>query len=115
MQSPLRELFESFREKLIALDPSINEEILKQYIAYKSDSNFATVVSRNNELKIYLSIPFSKIKDSRNVCEDMEEVGHHGTGDTLVKLKSPSDLEYILGLVTQSFEYQVLGEYDEEE
>lgn len=115
LASPVRELFEAFREKILDLDKSVKEEILRRYIAYKADSNFANIIPRSDRLKIYLTIPFSKIRDSRDMCEDVKKVGHHGSGDVLVTLTSLDELDYIIDLVNQSLEYQILGEYEEDE
>jgi hypothetical protein len=38
--SPKRELFEAFRKELMALDPCVTEEFLKNYVAYRAETNF---------------------------------------------------------------------------
>ena len=44
--SPMRQLFETFRKEVLALNPCVSEEMLKLYVAYKAETNFVDVVAQ---------------------------------------------------------------------
>ena len=47
---------------------------------------------------------FDDIIDEREICEDMSNIGSWGTGNVQIKLRSDADVDYIMGLIKQSFE-----------
>lgn len=105
-----RELYEVFRKEVLNLDECVREEILKLYIAYKAETNFVDIVPQAKRLRLSLNIDFSEINDPRGICRDVKEVGHWGNGNVEVDLENREDLPYILGLVRQAFERQMIEE-----
>lgn len=106
-KSPLRELYEAFRREVLALDPSITEEFLKLYVAYKAETNFVDVVPRAKQLQLILNMKFSEIEDPKGMCKDVASLGRHGNGEVEVRLNNRDELPYVMGLVRQSFESQM--------
>jgi len=102
-----RELFEAFRAQVLALDPVVTEEFLKLYVAYKAETNFVDVVPQAKRLRLSLNMPFPDITDPRGMCRDVSGLGRWGNGDVEVGLESLEDLQYVIGLVRQSFEQQM--------
>lgn len=103
LTGPMLDLFELLRSRLLDLDPSVTEDILKLYIAYKTTTNFVDVVPQKNRLRLSLNLEFSEIDDPRGWCKDVSNVGRWGNGDVEVGLSSPGQLDYIMFLVHQSF------------
>lgn len=103
----MRHLFEAFRKKVLALDPCVTEEFLKLYVAYKAETNFVDVVPQAKRLRLSLNLPFAEISDPRCICKDITGMGRWGNGDIEVGLTSLEDLPYVMGLVRQSYEYQM--------
>src|SRR5690606_30937989 len=54
----MRELFEIFREDVLALDPCVSEEFLKLYVAYKAETNFVDIVPQKSRLRLSLNMQF---------------------------------------------------------
>jgi len=102
----LRDLFEAFRQAVLALDPCVSEEFKKFYVAYKAETNFVDVEPRVKRLRLTLNMPFSEIDDPKRMCKDVTGVGHMGNGDVDISLTSVEQLPYVIGLVRQSFERQ---------
>ena len=102
-----RELFDALRERVLALDPNVNEEILKVYIAFKAETNFADVIPQQARLKITLNINPHEVHDPRGICQDVSGVGRWGNGDTQVLFEDSADLPYVVGLIRQAFERQM--------
>jgi uncharacterized protein with ParB-like and HNH nuclease domain/predicted transport protein len=106
LQRPeIRLLFEEFRIQVLNLAESVTETFLKQYVAYKTDSNFVTVVPQAKRLRLSLSIPIAELDDPRALAKDTTGLGRWGTGDTEVHLDSSEDMAYVLGLVRQSLDW----------
>ncbi|MCZ8157671.1 MAG: DUF262 domain-containing protein [Leptospira sp.] len=105
----VRELFEAFRKEVLSLDPCVNEEFLKLYIAYKAETNFVDVVPQARQLRISLNMRFSEISDPKGLCRDITALGRWGNGDVEISLSGLEELPYVIGLVRQSLELQ-LGE-----
>lgn len=106
-EGDVRQLFESFRKAVLALDPCVTEEFLKRYVAYKAETNFADVVPQASRLRISLNTRFADIIDPRDLCKDVSGVGRWGNGDVEVGLSSMDDLPYVIGLVRQALELQL--------
>ena len=47
--SNTRHIFEEFRREVLAIDPCVSEEFLKQYVAYKAETNFVDAVPQQPE------------------------------------------------------------------
>ena len=105
--NPMRDLFESFRKEVLALDPCVTEEFLKLYVAYKAETNFVDVVPQAKRLRISLNVEFHEIEDPKKLCKDVTGIGRWGNGDVEVGLATLEELPYVLGLVRQSFEKQM--------
>jgi predicted transport protein len=97
-------LFVHLRKRILNLDSSVTEEILKQYIAYKSTTNFVDVVPKKTKLRLHLNMKFEEIDDPKGICEDVTGKGHWGNGDVKVNLKSSDEIDYVMSLIQQSFD-----------
>jgi predicted transport protein len=110
---PMRDLFEALRKEVLALDPCVNEEFLKLYVAYKAESNFVDVVPQAKRLRLSINMHFHEIDDPRGICVDVTELGRWGNGDVEVGLASMDELPYVMGLIRQSFDQQMGNSQDD--
>lgn len=101
-----RDLFEAFRLEVLALDPTVTEQFLKLYVAYKADTNFVDVVPQAKGLRLSLNIDPRTLSDPRGKVVDVTGLGKWGNGDAEVRLDDPEDLPYVMTLVRQSLELQ---------
>ena len=72
--APMRDLFDAFRKEVLALDPCVSEEPLKNYIAYKAETNFVDVVPQKVRLLLRLNLQFHQLSDPRGVAEDVTNI-----------------------------------------
>lgn len=98
------DLFEQLRRRILNLDSSVTEQVLKLYIAYKTNTNFVDVVPQKSRLRLSLNLAFDEINDPQGWCKDVTGVGRWGNGDVEVGISQPEQLEYIMSLIRQSFE-----------
>ena len=97
-------LFEQLRERILDLDPSVDEVIRKQYIAFKNSTNFVDIVSYKTELGLIINMDFDEIEDPNKVCRDLTDKSKWGNGNVEFRLSTIGDVEYALYLIRQSFE-----------
>ncbi len=105
--SAMRPIFEVFRKEVLALDPVVTEEFLKQYVAYKAETNFVDVVPQARRLRLSLNMAFHELHDPKGLAKDVTNVGRWGNGDVEVGLSEAEELPYVMGLVRQAFEKQM--------
>jgi predicted transport protein len=95
-----RDLFGQLRERILALDETITEKATSLYVAYKLSNNFAEVYVGKGQIKIHLR-PID-YEDSRKEVEKIPE-GYNWTMNRRIYLKSLEDLDYVLGIIEQSY------------
>ena len=103
----MRSLFDALRAAILALDPCVNEEFLKRYVAYKAETNFVDVVPQKKRLRLSLNMEFHELQDSRGLATDVTNLGRWGNGNVEIGLKSTDEIPYAMGLVRQAFENQM--------
>ena len=108
-----KELFDELRKRILNLESSVKEEVLKYYIAYKTTTNFCDIEPQKKNLKIFLNLKFEELNDPKGLCQDVGEIGHRGNGEVEVKLSSLEDIDYIIFLIKQAFDKRAEVETDE--
>lgn len=93
-------LFAELRERIVAIDDSVTENPTGSYVGYRMGNNFAEIHIGKNQLKIHLR-PIDFV-DPKGLVEKIPD-GYNWTMDRRVYLKSASDLEYVVGLIEQSY------------
>lgn len=86
-------LFNQIREYIIELDNSIEEAAKKHYIAYKTSQNFVCLQIYKNKISLYLKLNPKEINPMPKQSRDVSEIGHYGTGDFELTIKSIQDFE----------------------
>ena len=109
---PMRELFDALRKSVLTLDPCVNEEFLKLYVAYKAETNFVDVVPQAKRLLLVLNLSIDDIEDPKGMCRDISNIGRWGNGDVEIGLSTVDELPYVMGLIRQSFDRQMGGPQD---
>lgn len=102
----LKDLYEAVRDYMTDLGDDVQERFLKWYIAYKRLKNFATVQLQTgkNSLLMWLPLNPGEITLEDGFSRDVRELGHHGTGDLELAIRSIDDLEKAKPLIQKSFE-----------
>ena len=103
----MHDIYLEFKKQVLALDPCVTEEFMKQYVAYKAETNFVDIVPQAKRLLLVLNMPFPEINDPKRITIDMTGRGLWGNGDVEVPLSSLRELPYVMELVRQSFERQM--------
>ncbi|GAA8550716.1 DUF262 and DUF1524 domain-containing protein [Helicobacter pylori] len=112
-RSDLRELFDTLRKEIKALDERITENFNQKYIAYKFFKiNFVDIVVQNKVLKLYLKMEFNELQDEikeKLKIRDVSNIGCPCFGNMEVELETKENIPYCLGLIKQALEKQMGG------
>jgi len=109
LQKGSPELIERYRtlaEYLQGLGDDVQVKTLKLYFAFKRLKNFVTVVpgSSKNELWLYLKLDPATVQLEDNFSRDVRTIGHWGTGDLELTIRTDADLEKAKPLLLRSYE-----------
>jgi len=100
----MRPLFEEIRKRILNLDSSVKEDILKLYIAYKTTTNFVDIVPQKSRLRLSLNMQFDEVNDPNGICKDVTDKGRWGNGDVEIGISNFEELGYIMFLIKQAFD-----------
>lgn len=100
----LRELYSSIRDYIIALGDDIVENQLKLYVAFKKIKNIVCIEVYQKQILLHLRINPDTITLEGGFTRDMRGVGHYGTGDLQVSIKSIDDFERAKRYIDKAYE-----------
>jgi predicted transport protein len=103
-EQEIKDLFAEVRTFIMALGDDVQEKQLKLYTAYRRIKNFASVVVQKRALVIYLKIDPDDIKLEENFSRDVREIGHWGTGDLELTVRTSADLLKTQPLISRSYD-----------
>jgi predicted transport protein len=102
IQGELLELFEEIRQYITNLNSTIEETPKRYYISYKTSQNFVCLEVQKNKIYLYLKINPEEIHPLPYQCRDVRNIGHFGTGDLEVTIRTFKDFEETRYLIDQS-------------
>jgi predicted transport protein len=100
----IKELVLLAQEYILNLSPSIDEEPKKHYIAYKISKNIVCLEVQNQKIYLFLKLDPKKVLGPNGISRDVTSIGHFGTGDLEVTVKSPEDLEAAKPYIKMAYE-----------
>jgi len=102
----LTDLYEALKAMLVGFGDDVQIKTLKFYIAFKRIKNFASVEVRATAgtLLLYVKIDPDTVRLEEDFTRDVREIGHWGTGDLEITLRTMDDLEKARPLLEKSYE-----------
>ncbi|MGQ4480225.1 DUF5655 domain-containing protein [Streptomyces sp. SAS_276] len=98
------ELARAVDEALLGLGDGVNRVERKQYRAYQRLRNFACLCPpQRSKLLVYLKADPKDVDLVAGFTRDVSGLGHHGTGDLEVQLRTPRDVERAQDLFRASY------------
>lgn len=89
----IKDLAQAVQEYIVRLDPAIEEAPKKQYVAYKISQNIVCVEFQTQRLLLFLKLNPKESSGPPGIARDVTGIGHYGTGDLEITLRSLDDLE----------------------
>lgn len=102
----LQDLYDELKTTLTSLGDDIQIKVTHFYIAFKRLKNFACVEVHPKKgcLTAYLKVNPDEVALEDDFTRDVRNVGHYGTGDLEVILRSRADLDRAHDLFLRSYE-----------
>ncbi|PGH48179.1 DUF5655 domain-containing protein [Streptomyces sp. Ru87] len=98
------ELASAVDEVLLGLGDGVNQVEHKTYRAYQRLRNFACLCPpQRSKLLVYLKVDPKDVDLVPGFTRDVSGLGHHGTGDLEVRLRTPRDVERAQDLFRASY------------
>lgn len=96
------ELYDIFKNAILALSPDLEITPQKLYIAFKrGKNNIVSIHLQNKSLKMWINAQKGFLDDPKNITKDVSQLGHWGTGDYEIIVSDSKYLEYIMSLIKQ--------------
>lgn len=96
-------IFYSVRDYILSLGDDISENQLKLYVAFKKAKNFVCIEVYKNSVLLHLKLDPNTVELIPGLVEDYRYIGHWGTGDLRIILKSINDFEKIKPLIDRAY------------
>lgn len=102
----LRDIYDAVYQFLVGLGDDVQVKELKLYTAFKRLKNFVCmeIYPQARTVTLFLKIDPGTVEIEDGYTRDVRNVGHFGTGDLQVSLKSMSDFEKAQPLLRQAYE-----------
>ena len=89
---------------ITGLDPAIEVAPKKFYVAYKTAQNIVCMEVKQKRVLLYLKLDPKSVRGPKGISRDVTDVGHYGTGDLRISLKSPSDFDASKPFIQMAYE-----------
>lgn len=99
--------YAAIKSEVLALDPSIVEDIKKQVVCFTANRAFMDVYTTEKRLVIQVRVPIHRLDDPHGICQDISTVGHWGVGNLRMYITSADELPRVMGIVRQAFDNQL--------
>ena len=99
----IQTLYEQTASQLLALGDDVQQKPLKLWTAFRRLKNFACVIVFPNRLLLTLKLNPNTITFEEGFSRDVSQVGHWGTGDVELCIRTPADLERAAPLLERCY------------
>ena len=106
-QGKIKELALKIQEFILGLDPAITENPKKLYVGYKISQNIVCMEIQTQKITLFIKLAPKSLKDLPKIAQDVTNIGHYGTGDLKISIKSESDFEIAKKYIEMA--YQKVG------
>lgn len=102
----VKDRYESLKAFAVALGDDVEIKTLKHYIAFKRIKNFAAVEvhPQDKNIIVFIRGDFENTRLEEGFTRDVRNIGHFGTGDLEITIRSDEDLERAKPLILKSYE-----------
>lgn len=100
----IQTLYEDVRNYVLSLGDDVTENQLKYYVAFKKIKNIVCAEIFKNHLTLYLKLDAGTVKYEKGFTRDTTQIGHYGTGNVEVTIRTRADYEKALPLIDRAYE-----------
>jgi len=101
----IREMYYAIRDYILSLGDDISENQLKLYCVYKKIRNIICVQVQQKSVLLFLKLnPDTLLEEQKKeLVRDVRNIGHWGTGDTEITIRTAKDFEGIKYLIDRCY------------
>ena len=100
----IKEIVHATQEFMVSLDEAIEELPKKLYIAYRTTQNILCMEVQTQKVVLRVKLDPKVVAGPKGISRDTTDIGHCGTGDLEITLKSLEDLERAKPFLKQAYE-----------
>jgi predicted transport protein len=102
----MKTVFEALQEKIFSLGSDVKEVPKKQYVAYKTSTNFTDLIFYHNKIHVTLNMRSGELNDPKNSAVDFTKPpkGHWGNGDYEIVIRESIEIPYVVSLIEQAYQ-----------
>lgn len=101
---PTQDLMLKVQEFMTGLDQSAEEAAKKLYVAYRTTQNIVCMWAKQQEVTLFVKLDPKKVKGPPGISRDVTKVGHYGTGNLEINLKTLKDFEAAKPFLRKAYE-----------
>jgi predicted transport protein len=101
----LRGVYDELANKLKGLGDDVTVHPQKHYMAFRRNRNFASVQVYNQKrvVRVYLNLDPDNVTINPAMMRDVRQIGHFGTGDLEVTIRSKKDIDALDEYLSASY------------
>lgn len=99
-----KKLYDNLKIYILSLGDDISENKLKLYTAFKRITNFVCAEVQKSKIVLNLKLDVATVGYEKGFSRDVTNIGHWGTGNVELELKSVQDLEKAKTLIERAYE-----------
>ena len=96
-------IYEDLRDKIQNLGDDVKIVFRKNYIAFRSKTNFVYFNMQRSVIHLDVSLKINQLEDPRKILRDMSKTGHYGAGFSRMSIKKKEDIQYAMFLIEQAY------------
>jgi predicted transport protein len=100
----IKDMALAIEEFVMNLDPAMEEAPKKFYVAYRISKNILCMEVQNQKVTLFLKLDPKKVQGPPGISRDVSNIGHFGTGDLEVTLKTAGDIETVKPFIRMAYE-----------
>jgi predicted transport protein len=94
----------AIRDFVLGLDPVMEEAPKKLYVAYRIAQNIVCMEVQKQKIYLFLKLDPGKHRGPPGISRDMRQIGHFGTGDLEITIKSVADFQAAMPFIELAYE-----------
>jgi predicted transport protein len=102
--SDIREIYENTENFIMSLGDDITQTALKYYTAFRKSSNFVCAEVFADHVILHLKLDPKKFSFEKGFSRDVTKIGHYGTGNVQLRLKTIADFEKAKQFMRQAYD-----------
>lgn len=100
----VREIYKDIENYIMSLGDDITRTSLKFYTAFRKSSNFVCAEVFTDHVILHLKLDPKKFPFEKGFSRDVTKIGHYGTGNVQLRLKTISDFEKVKPFIRRAYD-----------